>query len=73
MLETPCLYSVVIPCFMIMMLFLTFLNFQEERYSDGVKRLEFDKHLGPYTLSQYGDWKHLSNYITRDTVDHLGR
>lgn len=44
---------------------------EEERYSDGVKRLEFDKHLGPYTLSQYGDWKHLSNYITRDTVDHL--
>lgn len=44
---------------------------EEERYSDAVKRLEFDKHLGPYTLSQYGDWKHLSNYITRDTVDHL--
>ncbi|KAI3462593.1 hypothetical protein Pfo_019256 [Paulownia fortunei] len=44
---------------------------EEERYSDAVKRLEFDKQLGPYTLSQYGDWKHLSNYITKDTIDHI--
>ncbi|KAH6758617.1 AAR2 protein family, partial [Perilla frutescens var. frutescens] len=44
---------------------------EEERYSDAVKRLEFDKQLGPYTLSQYGDWTHLSNYITKDTVDRL--
>ncbi|KAL3813306.1 hypothetical protein ACJIZ3_014574 [Penstemon smallii] len=43
----------------------------EERYSDAVKRLEFDKHLGPYTLSQYGDWKRLSNYITKDTIERI--
>ncbi|KAK4426571.1 protein AAR2 [Sesamum alatum] len=42
---------------------------QEERYSDAVKRLEFDKQLGPYPLSQYGDWKRLSNYITKDIVE----
>ncbi|KAK4410133.1 protein AAR2 [Sesamum angolense] len=43
----------------------------EERYSDAVKRLEFDKQLGPYTLSQYGDWKRLSNYITKVTVERI--
>lgn len=52
---------------------LRFLFVQEDRYSEAVKRLEFDKHLGPYTLSQYGDWKHLSNFITRDTIERLGR
>ncbi|KAL0424052.1 UNVERIFIED_CONTAM: protein AAR2 [Sesamum radiatum] len=44
---------------------------EEERYSDAVKRLEFDKQLGPYTLSQYGDWKRLSNYITKVTVERI--
>ncbi|KAL6555502.1 hypothetical protein OROHE_007174 [Orobanche hederae] len=44
---------------------------EEERYSDAVKGLEFDKHLGPYTLSQYGVWKQLSNYITKDTIEHI--
>ncbi|CAH8363039.1 unnamed protein product [Eruca vesicaria subsp. sativa] len=42
---------------------------EEERYSQGVKSLEFDKHLGPYNLSQYGAWKHLSNYITKDVIE----
>uniref|UniRef100_A0A1J3CVF5 Protein AAR2-like protein n=1 Tax=Noccaea caerulescens TaxID=107243 RepID=A0A1J3CVF5_NOCCA len=41
---------------------------EEERYSQAVRNLEFDKHLGPYNLSQYGAWKHLSNYITKDVV-----
>ncbi|KAL0381445.1 UNVERIFIED_CONTAM: protein AAR2 [Sesamum angustifolium] len=44
---------------------------EEERYSDAVKRLEFDKQLGPYTWSQYGDWKRLSNYITKVTVERI--
>ncbi|KAL0431377.1 UNVERIFIED_CONTAM: protein AAR2 [Sesamum radiatum] len=44
---------------------------EEERDTDAVKRLEFDKQLGPYTLSQYGDWKHLSSYITKDTVERI--
>ncbi|RID55389.1 hypothetical protein BRARA_G02654 [Brassica rapa] len=42
---------------------------EEERYSQAVKSLEFDKHLGPYDLSQYGAWKHLSNYITKDVIE----
>ncbi|KAF8048252.1 hypothetical protein N665_2591s0007 [Sinapis alba] len=42
---------------------------EEERYSQAVKSLEFDKHLGPYNLSQYGTWKDLSNYITKDVVE----
>lgn len=58
---------------MIMKLFLKFYFIQEDRYSDAVKRLEFDMQLGPYALNQYGDWIHLSNFITKDTVDRLGR
>ncbi|KAL1215272.1 hypothetical protein V5N11_017036 [Cardamine amara subsp. amara] len=42
---------------------------EEERYSQAVRSLEFDKYLGPYNLSQYGEWKHLSNYITKDVVE----
>ncbi|VVA94239.1 unnamed protein product [Arabis nemorensis] len=42
---------------------------EEERYSLSVRNLEFDKHLGPYNLSQYGEWKHLSNYITKDIIE----
>ncbi|CAN8243585.1 unnamed protein product [Cochlearia groenlandica] len=41
---------------------------EEDRYSQSVRSLEFDKHLGPYNLTQYGAWKHLSNYITNDVV-----
>ncbi|GFP78826.1 protein aar2 homolog [Phtheirospermum japonicum] len=44
---------------------------EEERYSFAVQRLEFDKHLGPYSLSHYGDWKQLSNYISKDTIEHI--
>ncbi|CAL5324412.1 unnamed protein product [Camellia sinensis] len=42
---------------------------EEERYSQAVKSLEFDRQLGPYTRSQYGDWKRLSNYITKSTIE----
>ncbi|XP_022727841.1 protein AAR2 homolog isoform X2 [Durio zibethinus] len=42
-----------------------------ERYSKAVRSLEFDKNLGPYDLSQYVDWKKLSNYITKSTIDRL--
>ncbi|KAK9266016.1 hypothetical protein L1049_010753 [Liquidambar formosana] len=44
---------------------------EEERYRQAVKSLEFDKQLGPYTLSQYGDWKRLSNYITKSTIERI--
>lgn len=44
---------------------------EEERYSQAVKNLEFDKQLGGYTLNQYGKWKRLSNYITKDVIDRI--
>lgn len=34
--------------------------------------MEFDKQLGAYTLGQYGDWKRLSNYITKDVIERIG-
>lgn len=49
-----------------------FYYFKEERYCQSVKSLEFDRQLGPYTLSQYGDWKRLSNYITKTTIERIG-
>ncbi|GLT57248.1 hypothetical protein SLA2020_302350 [Shorea laevis] len=44
---------------------------EEGRYSQAVKNMEFDQHLGPYDLSHYGDWKRLSNYITKNTIERL--
>ncbi|MBA0645345.1 hypothetical protein Goklo_013459 [Gossypium klotzschianum] len=45
---------------------------EEERYRQAVRSFEFDKHLGPYDLSLYADWKRLSNYITKSTIERLG-
>ncbi|XP_031396293.1 protein AAR2 homolog isoform X2 [Punica granatum] len=42
-----------------------------ERYSQAVRNMEFDRYLGPYNLNQYGDWKRLSNYIAKDTIERL--
>ncbi|XP_071698277.1 uncharacterized protein [Rutidosis leptorrhynchoides] len=44
---------------------------EEERYCRAVLSLEFDKYLGPYTLSQFGEWKMLSNYITKSVIDRI--
>ncbi|PPS11099.1 hypothetical protein GOBAR_AA09548 [Gossypium barbadense] len=44
---------------------------KEERYRQAVRSFEFDKHLGPYDLSLYADWKRLSNYITKSTIERL--
>ncbi|XP_042433499.1 protein AAR2 homolog isoform X8 [Zingiber officinale] len=44
---------------------------EEGRYSEGVRCLEFDSHLGPYVLNQYGEWKQLSNYITESTIEKI--
>ncbi|KAL5811739.1 hypothetical protein ACOSQ3_026689 [Xanthoceras sorbifolium] len=44
---------------------------EEVRYVQAIRSLEFDRQLGPYTLSQYGDWKRLSNYITKSTIERL--
>ena len=45
---------------------------KEERFCEAVRRLEFDRHLGPYNLSQYATWKRLSNYITKSTIEWIG-
>ena len=45
---------------------------KDERYCQAVKSLEFDRQLCPYNLSQYGDWKHLSIYITKSIVEWIG-
>ncbi|KAI3761018.1 hypothetical protein L1987_51423 [Smallanthus sonchifolius] len=44
---------------------------EEEIYSQAVRSLEFDKYLGPYTLSQFGEWKMLSNYITKSVIERI--
>ncbi|XP_057524750.1 uncharacterized protein LOC130804354 [Amaranthus tricolor] len=44
---------------------------EEERYAEAVKRFEFDRHLGPYSLSDYGDWKYLSSWITKGVIEHI--
>lgn len=44
---------------------------EEERYAQAVKCLEFDRQLGPYSLDEYGDWKRLSNYITKDVIERI--
>lgn len=49
-----------------------FINFKEARYTQAVCSLEFDKQLGPYTLSQYGEWKRLSSYITKSIIERIG-
>ncbi|KAF7831073.1 protein AAR2-like protein isoform X1 [Senna tora] len=44
---------------------------EEERYCLAVKNLEFDRHLGPYNLNHYVDWKRLSNFIMKSIIERL--
>ncbi|CAL1413417.1 unnamed protein product [Linum trigynum] len=44
---------------------------EAERFAGAVKRLEFDGNLGPYNLSHNGEWKRLSNYITRSIIERI--
>lgn len=44
---------------------------EEERYAQAVQCLEFDRQLGPYSLGEYGDWKRLSNYISKDVIERI--
>ncbi|RCV32611.1 hypothetical protein SETIT_7G016900v2 [Setaria italica] len=44
---------------------------EEIRYSEAVRRFEFDDQLGPYNLESYGDWKQLSNYLSQSTIERL--
>ena len=34
--------------------------------------MEFDRNLGPYALEHFGEWKQISNYISKHTIDRLG-
>ncbi|KAG6742052.1 hypothetical protein POTOM_055336 [Populus tomentosa] len=43
----------------------------EERFCQAVKSLEFDRYLGPYNLSQYGEWKRLSSYLTKTIIKRI--
>lgn len=44
---------------------------EEGRFCEGVKSLEFDRYLGPYNQSQFGEWKRLSNYLTNDVIERI--
>lgn len=44
---------------------------EEERYCLAVRSFEFDKYLGPYALNQLGEWKMLSNYITKSVIERI--
>ncbi|KAL6007444.1 hypothetical protein ACLOJK_032941 [Asimina triloba] len=44
---------------------------KEASYCEAVRKLEFDRHSGPYALNHYGEWKHLSNYITKRTIERI--
>lgn len=45
---------------------------KEERYCLAVRSFEFDKYLGPYAVNQFGEWKLLSNYITKSVIERIG-
>ncbi|XP_054797985.1 uncharacterized protein LOC129303018 isoform X2 [Prosopis cineraria] len=44
---------------------------EEERYCQAVKSLEFDRHLGPYNLTNHVGWKRLSNFVTKSVIERL--
>lgn len=44
---------------------------EEERFCQAVKSLEFDRYLGPYNLSQHGEWKRLSSYLTKTIIKRI--
>ncbi|KAM0827677.1 hypothetical protein ACQ4PT_068026 [Festuca glaucescens] len=51
--------------------FLTTHPSEEIRYSEAVKRFEFDDQLGPYNLDSFGDWKQLSSYLSQSVIERL--
>uniref|UniRef100_A0A0D9XAW5 AAR2 N-terminal domain-containing protein n=1 Tax=Leersia perrieri TaxID=77586 RepID=A0A0D9XAW5_9ORYZ len=44
---------------------------EEIRYTEAVRRFEFDSQLGPYNLDSFGDWKQLSSYLSQSVIEHL--
>ncbi|XP_050941472.1 uncharacterized protein LOC103496849 isoform X3 [Cucumis melo] len=47
------------------------LEKEEERFREAIRRLEFDRQLGPYNLGQYGEWRRISNHINSTTIERL--
>ena len=39
-----------------------------QRYVEGVKRFEFDRHLGPYQIGMYRQWLDLTNCISQSLI-----
>uniref|UniRef100_A0A0D9W1Z8 AAR2 splicing factor homolog n=1 Tax=Leersia perrieri TaxID=77586 RepID=A0A0D9W1Z8_9ORYZ len=44
---------------------------EEIRYTEAVRRFEFDSQLGPYNLDSFGDWKQLSTYLSQSVIERL--
>ncbi|XP_062225142.1 uncharacterized protein LOC133923877 [Phragmites australis] len=44
---------------------------EEIRYSESVRRFEFDDQLGSYNLDSFGDWKQLSSYLSHSVIERL--
>eukprot|EP01111_Echinosteliopsis_oligospora_P004123 TRINITY_DN1651_c0_g1_i1.p1 TRINITY_DN1651_c0_g1~~TRINITY_DN1651_c0_g1_i1.p1 ORF type:complete len:389 (+),score=108.78 TRINITY_DN1651_c0_g1_i1:121-1287(+) len=44
---------------------------EEERYADGVRRLDFDSGLAPYPLDRYNTWKSYSNFVTEQIMKQI--
>ncbi|CAK9215897.1 unnamed protein product [Sphagnum troendelagicum] len=44
---------------------------EEERYTEGVRKNEFDPNLAPYDLPHHNTWQHLSNYVSANVIDRL--
>uniref|UniRef100_A0A0A0M0D1 Protein AAR2 homolog n=1 Tax=Cucumis sativus TaxID=3659 RepID=A0A0A0M0D1_CUCSA len=47
------------------------LEEEEGQFREAIRRLEFDRQLGPYNLGQYGEWKRMSNHINSTTIKRL--
>ncbi|GJW01476.1 protein AAR2 [Tanacetum coccineum] len=43
----------------------------EVRYSQAIRSFGFHKYLGPYILSQFGEWKMISNYIMKSVIERI--
>ncbi|GJN12032.1 hypothetical protein PR202_ga30275 [Eleusine coracana subsp. coracana] len=51
--------------------FVTTQPSEEIRYTEAVRRFEFDDHLGPYNLDSFGNWKQLSSFLSQSVIERL--
>ncbi|KAJ3692384.1 hypothetical protein LUZ60_012734 [Juncus effusus] len=42
---------------------------EESRFSEAVKRLEFDSQLGPYQLNRCEEWKNISDFLSQNIIE----